>query len=431
VLLGSTLIPREPKRAQRHIREMSTLDGIKSMHADVLDATPESDEDKVRLVDELKERGNLAVKAKRWEESDCLYSKAIELGPTHALYSNRSMARLNLKKYADAATDADECIQLDPGFAKGYYRKAQACEKLRDWGPAYDAYKGCLERTKKGKEYDKMQKASEECYKKVCKQMREGKVSVDTTAIERETTAPAPQPTPPVSAAGDGARKERAKKMDTVVAEGEEGGDMKGYKIVNGKKTSYFHTELTDEAKALLEQNAGPKKLDAAAVAAMEQKQAAGGGSAWNSAKTFEEKDMTKWSKDRLTAMVKEKEWPFVAGETRGDLHFKKAKSVGGDASTPVIRGTKRYLFDLNVTVQWEVAPAKDSLESVVGKKLKGEVSCADFSTDCEGEYDLETKIVTKDTEAHSDEVQRAAREQAKAELKKILDSFVEEFQQI
>jgi hypothetical protein len=195
---------------------MSTLDSIKAMHADVLDANPESAEDRERLVNELKERGNLAVKAKRWEESDCLYSKAIELGPTHALYSNRSMARLNTKKYAAAATDADECIKLDPSFAKGYYRKAQACEKLREWGPAYDAYKGCLERTKKGKEYDKMQKASEECYKKVCKQMREGKVSVDTSAIERDaTTASTPPSLGPVGDS-DEARQDRAKKMDNV-----------------------------------------------------------------------------------------------------------------------------------------------------------------------------------------------------------------------
>ena len=80
---------------------------------------------------------------------------------------------------------------------------------------------------------------------------------------------------------------------------------MKGYKMVNGKKTSYFHTELTDEAKQLLAANAGPKKLDASALAEMEaSKAAAGGGSAWNSAKTFEEKDMTKWSKQRLEALV-------------------------------------------------------------------------------------------------------------------------------
>ena len=36
---------------------------------------------------------------------------------------------------------------------------------------------------------------------------------------------------------------------------------MRGYKIVDGKKTSYFHTELSDEARALLEKNSGPKKL--------------------------------------------------------------------------------------------------------------------------------------------------------------------------
>ena len=36
---------------------------------------------------------------------------------------------------------------------------------------------------------------------------------------------------------------------------------MRGYKIVNGKKTSYFHTEISDEAKALLEKDSGPKKV--------------------------------------------------------------------------------------------------------------------------------------------------------------------------
>lgn len=344
-------------------RKMSTDDGIHSMHADVLDANPESADDRQRLVDELKERGNLAVKAKRWAESEALYSKAIEVGPTHALYSNRSMARLNLKKYELAVLDADECIALDGDFAKGYYRKACAHEKLKEYGPAYDAYKGCLSKTKKEtarqkKEYAKMETASEDCYKKVCKQMRSGKVTVDTSAIERgasEVTVSAPGP----SGFGDaeGARKDRAAKLDpSVTTEGDsEAGEMKGYKIVNGKKTSYFHNELTDEAKALLAVNAGPKKLDAAAVAAeAERVAAAGGGSAWNTAKTFEEKDMTKWSKDRLTAMVKNVDFEFeFEGMPGATLKFKKAKSVGGDASTPVIRGTKRYLFDLNIAVSW------------------------------------------------------------------------------
>ena len=75
----------------------------------------------------------------------------------------------------------------------------------------------------------------------------------------------------------DGESEDEAAKPDAEapeevesVAEGEEGGDMKGYKMVNGKKTSYFHTELTEEAKQLLAANAGPKKLDASALAEME-----------------------------------------------------------------------------------------------------------------------------------------------------------------
>ena len=136
---------------------MSTEE-INAMHSDVLSASPESDEDKARLVDEVKERGNLAFKAKRWEEADVLYSKAIDTAATHALFSNRAMVRINRKQYAAAVLDADECIKLDPQFAKGYYRKATALEKQRQYGPAYDAYTLCLGKTKKGKEHDKIKK---------------------------------------------------------------------------------------------------------------------------------------------------------------------------------------------------------------------------------------------------------------------------------
>ena len=50
-------------------------------------------------------------------------------------------------------------------------------------------------------------------------------------------------------------------------ADAADAASMRGYKIVNGKKTSYFHTELSDDAKALLEKNSGPKRVatDAAA----------------------------------------------------------------------------------------------------------------------------------------------------------------------
>ena len=81
-------------------------------HSDVMNARPESDESKQRLVDELKRRGNMAFKAVRFihfsqkcrrrneqhtnpkqksmEEARQLYSKAIHHnGKIVALYGNR------------------------------------------------------------------------------------------------------------------------------------------------------------------------------------------------------------------------------------------------------------------------------------------------------------------------------------------------------
>lgn len=75
--------------------------------------------------------------------------------------------------------------------------------------------------------------------------------------------------------------------------------------------------------------------------------------------------------------------------------------------------------------------PSAESLESVVGKKLKGEIFCPDFSTDCEGSYDFESKITTIDTDSHSAEMQVAAKAQVQSELQKILDGFVSEYQSL
>eukprot|EP01050_Picozoa_sp_SAG11_P033683 SAG11_NODE_11553_length_753_cov_0.588685_1_plen_166_part_10 len=166
------------------------MEAAREMHSDILDSNPEDVESKERLVEELKSRGNLAFKHSRLDEAELLYSHAITVLPTHVMYSNRSMVLLKQKKYAEAIADADSCIKLDSAFAKGYYRKGAALEKQKKYGPAYDAYKLALERTKRGKEYDKLHKTTDEMYKKACKAMREG-----------DGPAPAPSPAPKKSVA--------------------------------------------------------------------------------------------------------------------------------------------------------------------------------------------------------------------------------------
>jgi tetratricopeptide (TPR) repeat protein len=253
--------------------------GIEAMHSDVLNANPTDPADQQRLVDEIKERGNLALKAKRLQEAAMLYTKAIEVLPNHALYSNRSMVRASMKQYEGAVADADECIKLDASFAKGYYRKATALEKLKKYGPAYDAYKLCIENTSNKKDKAKMQESADKMYGKACKQLRDG-----------EAAAPAPSPSAAAAVAKDRFKKggesggfgagaagsttdglntaaaeggsttatKQAASSSVVVDDGDEldpatSGAMRGYKtLADGRKTSFFHTELSEEAKALL-----------------------------------------------------------------------------------------------------------------------------------------------------------------------------------
>ena len=56
----------------------NTKNPFENLHSDVLRVEPSSEEEKVKLVAEIKERGNNAFKTRRMEEADILYSRAIE-----------------------------------------------------------------------------------------------------------------------------------------------------------------------------------------------------------------------------------------------------------------------------------------------------------------------------------------------------------------
>lgn len=69
--------------------------------------------------EELKEKGNQAVRQERFSEAVLHYSFAIKLSPNDPiLYSNRSFAFLKLKQLYYANEDAEKAIQLKPDWAK-------------------------------------------------------------------------------------------------------------------------------------------------------------------------------------------------------------------------------------------------------------------------------------------------------------------------
>ena len=77
--------------------------------------------------EEFKQIANTYFSSSKWEKAIESYSQAISLNPTvAAYYSNRSIANFKLEFYGAALADADSCLEVDPKFVKGYYRRASA-----------------------------------------------------------------------------------------------------------------------------------------------------------------------------------------------------------------------------------------------------------------------------------------------------------------
>ena len=126
----------------------------------------------------------------------------------------------------------------------------------------------------------------------------------------------------------------------------------------DGSKTSYFTREVDEQTKALLDAQKAPKRISVGAAPPPATAQpSAGAGSAWNTGGTWEEKDLTEWSKGELESRLK------AACAEHGGVQVKvsKAKDVEGSASVVASRGTVRHLYEFSFELEYKAytAPAE------------------------------------------------------------------------
>ncbi|KAL1495792.1 hypothetical protein AB1Y20_016653 [Prymnesium parvum] len=93
--------------------------------------------DEAERAEALRERGNKAFAMCDFFEADESYTKALQLAPGHAeLLANRAAARIKLRWFTAAATDAMAALDARPRWAKAHYRVAQAHMGRRDGASA-------------------------------------------------------------------------------------------------------------------------------------------------------------------------------------------------------------------------------------------------------------------------------------------------------
>ena len=77
----------------------------------------------------VKEQGNKAFQAQKYDEAVYYYTNAIDLSkdsPNHVYYANRANVYIELLKYSNCIEDCDIAINIEPKFVKSYIRKAKA-----------------------------------------------------------------------------------------------------------------------------------------------------------------------------------------------------------------------------------------------------------------------------------------------------------------
>lgn len=362
-----------------------------SRHTDVLAGpAPADEQDLVRLVEELKRRGNTAFQQKAFEEAEALYSRAIEVNAgrdplrnQHIFLANRSAARCSMGKAAPALEDAEACVALDPAYAKGYFRQAQALSKLQ----RYKEAQSVLERAKELEPSNKSVLTLLGQVQELAKKQKEAppapvaaKPSVTRVEVAMEAAKPAPAPSKTAIA---------KQEVDDEDEEAAALGNVRGYKkLADGRVTTFFNNELSEEAKRLIGDIAPKKVEDPNKV----QIKSVEGGSAWNQGNTFEEKDMTAWAKAKLEALLADVSAPASHDNSGDVVTASQLSDLAGDASIAVVRGAKRYIFDFSFSLKCALQPPLGGEAPV-----EGELKFLDVSSDSgDADYDVEAAVPSR-----------------------------------
>lgn len=355
----------------------------------------------MKLVDEIKNRAKGFISSRSFPVAVQLYSKAIEVlsdgGDSAAsaiLRANRSMCYLSVGNASSALEDAVEAELLDPSYIKVYYRKAAALKALNRLVEARDAISKGLQAKPDDKE---MLALLAKLNADIASQGASGGVPAARSTVKTGPSSAAGASSASKPAAAPAARREPAPAPVQDREEDDEEeviGNVRGYKkTADGRVTTFFNNDLDETAKKLIGDIA-PKKLEVADTSVATETTTVNGSSVWNSAGTYEERQLTPWAtaelKRCLGALAAHIDAPSAPGVESADICVAEVENITGDAQVSMIRGKKKHLCDYCADIKWTLTArlAGGAVETVSGK-----LQLLDISAD--QEYEIGSVDVT------------------------------------
>jgi DnaJ family protein C protein 7 len=104
----------------------------------------------VQKLDRMKQEGNAAFKAARYQEAIDIYSQAVEVDPSNKntnskIYQNRALCHSRQKSWRAAIADAEKALELDPSYTKARKTRAKALGESGNWEEAVRDLKAIAE----------------------------------------------------------------------------------------------------------------------------------------------------------------------------------------------------------------------------------------------------------------------------------------------
>lgn len=285
-------------------------------------------------------------KSKRLPCAIKLYRRALKFAPSKEkkaiIYSNLSLTYATMNNGPSALSEADACLKLDATNPKAHFRRGQALVVLRRIPESHKAFEEAAKLDPSSKLYAKGVRLSQKRLDEYVPDLEPEK-KPEKKAPTTTSSVVASKPPPKLPAASKTSEKPAPKKAAPKGSE-----EMRGYKIVNGKKTSYFHHEMTEEEKRLIG-DITPQRIDPNQQAAAVAPKVAEGMSEWNSKGTFEDRDILPWAKQKLPELLVDQSVPCGSCNIR----VTAVKDVAGLCSIAFIKQRKRFLFELSATIEW------------------------------------------------------------------------------